>query len=376
MISPSQADGAAIRMVILLASRNLWAKYGLASVAAVQCKVVRCETSRRTPLHRSIRHLLQAHSIRIEMHPAISVVIVSDYAAGGPVAARDLRAALSALALQEFDEPVEFLLIESECFRGQLPDDLVTILPSLQILFHPEKESYPLKNHGVQAASAEFVAVLDADCIPDPKWLRRLLTILRENGSLAAVSGRTVYPDQSFSARICALLARSYLDPGRAGVTRFIAINNCAFRRSAYLAHPLPTDIGTFSSRTQSEMLIREGWTLWFDPDIEVVHDFEGWAMEADLRRNAGHGTVITRLTNSSLPYAWLVRLGPVSILPILAGKVVDSWRDCVRCGRLYGVSWYAVPVAMVLSIPLHALEVPGMLRAFRGSGLKESFFR
>lgn len=312
----------------------------------------------------------------METHPAISVVIVSDYAAGGPVAARDIRAALSALALQEFDEPVEFLFIESECFRDRLPDDLVTIVPSLRILFHPEKESYSLKNHGVKAASAEFVAILDADCIPDPTWLRRLLTILRENRGLAAVSGKTVYPDQSFSARICALLARSYLDPGRAGVTHFIAINNCAFRRSAYLAHPLPTDIGTFSSRTQSEMLIRDGWTLWFDPDIEVIHDFEGWAMEADLRRNAGHGTVITRLADASLPYAWLARLGPVSILPILAGKVIDSWRDCVRCGRLYGVSWYAVPVAMVLSVGLHALEVPGMLRAFRGTGLKESFFR
>ncbi|MBC7790337.1 MAG: glycosyltransferase [Anaerolineae bacterium] len=308
--------------------------------------------------------------------PAVSVVIVSDYAAGGPVAARDLRAALSALAKQDFDEPAEFLFIESECLRDQLPTDLATILPSLRMMFFPEQESYPLKNHGVQAASAEFVAILDADCVPDPTWLRRLLSTLRGNASLAAVSGKTVYPDPSFSARICALLARSYLDPGHAGATQFIAINNCAFRRSAYLSHPLPIGIGTFSSRAQSEMLIRDGWTLWFDPEIEVIHDFEGWAMEADLRRNAGHGTIITRLADSSLPYAWLTRLGPISIAPILTGKIIDSWRDCVRCGRNYGVSWYALPAAMLLSIGMHGLEIPGMLQAFKGAGLKKSFFR
>lgn len=307
---------------------------------------------------------------------SVSVVIVSDYAAGGPVAARDIRSALSALARQDLDEPAEFLLIESDYLRDKLPPDLGAILPSLRILSYPDKESYPLKNHGVKAASAEFVAILDADCIPDPTWLRRLLSALRENSSLAAVSGKTVYPDKSFSARACALLARSYLDPGRVGATQFIAINNCALRRSAYLAHPLPTGIGTFSSRTQSEMLVRDGWTLWFDPAIEVVHDFEGWAMEADLRRNAGHGTIMTRLENASLPYASLARLGPVSILPILAGKVIDSWRDCVRCGRQYGVQWYELPAAMLLSIGIHALEIPGMLRAFRRAGLKESFFR
>lgn len=312
----------------------------------------------------------------METRPAISVVLVSDYAAGGPVALRDIRTALSALAQQDLDEPAEFLLIESDCFRDQLGSDLPSILPGLRTLYFPDKESYPLKNHGVQAAAAEYVAMLDADCIPDPTWLRRLLTVLRENPALAAASGRTVYSDRSFSARVSALLARSYLDRGRATATPFIAINNCAFRRSAYLQHPLPTGIGTFSSRLQSERLVREGWTLWFDPDIEVIHDFEGWAMEADLRRNAGHGTIITRLHDASLPYAKLARLGRISIPVILAGKIVDSWRDCVRCGRHYGVPWYALPAAMLLSIGIHSLEIPGMLRAYRGTGLGPSFFR
>lgn len=307
---------------------------------------------------------------------SISVVIVSDYASGGPEGWKDIRKALTVLAEQDFTEPVETILCESERFRDNLPTDLKTIQPSLRVHFVSDSQSYALKNQGVRAASAEFVAILDADCIPDASWLRRLVSALRGQPKAAAVSGRTVYPGASLSVRVCALLGRSYLDLGHMGETRFIAINNCAFRREAYLAHPLPTALGTFSSHMQSEALRRAGWKLLFDPEIRVVHDFEGWSMEADFRRNCGHGTIRTRLEDPTLPYAWLARLGRPAILPILVGKLLDSWRDCIRCGRQYGVRWFELPVAMLTSVGVHLLEIPGMLQAYRDGGLRSSRFR
>src|SRR5215471_846344 len=268
--------------------------------------------------------------------PAVSVVIVSDYAAGGPKGWQDIRTAVAALAEQDFSEPVDFLLVESQHFRSELPPELSSQLPQLRIHFVPDYGSYELKNEAVSLAYGEYVAILDADCIPEPSWLRQLVATLRANPKAAAVSGKTVYPGQDFSSRVCALLARSYLDPGRAGPTLFIAINNCAFRRSAYQSHPLPTGIGTFSSRLQSEALLQDGWQLLFDPDAKATHDFEGWAMEADVRRNAGHGTIATRLQDPTLPWARLVRAGRLSIPVILGGKILDSWKDCIRCGRPY----------------------------------------
>ena len=98
--------------------------------------------------------------------------------------------------------------------------------------------------------------------------------------------------------------------------------------------------------------------------------------MEADLRRNTGHGTIATRLRDPALPWAKLARLGRVSIPVILAGKIFDSWRDCIRCGRFYGVPWFQLPAAMLLSVGNHLLEYPGMWRAYRGNGLGGSFFR
>ena len=306
----------------------------------------------------------------------ISVIIVSDHGAGTAKGREDIRAAAAALARQDFDEPAEFLLIESERFRSELSAELPLILPELKVHFVPDYTSYALKNEAVRIASGEFVAILDADSIPGPSWLRRLIAALRAHPQAAAVSGKTVYPEQAFSSRVCALLARAYLDPGYSGGTRFIAINNCAFRREAYLSQPLPTDIGTFASRIQSEALLRDGWDLWFDPEIQVTHDFEGWEMEADLRRNAGHGTVATRLKDTTLPWARLARLGPVSIPLMLAGKIFGSWQDCVRCWRPYGIRWFQLPAAMLISVAVHLLEVPGMLQAYDGRVLESSFFR
>ena len=62
------------------------------------------------------------------IRPAISVVIVSDYAAGGPVAARDIRTAIASLAQQDLGEPAEFIFVESESLRADLPAELATIL--------------------------------------------------------------------------------------------------------------------------------------------------------------------------------------------------------------------------------------------------------
>lgn len=308
--------------------------------------------------------------------PSISVVIVSDYASGEPAGWKDIRKVLTALAEQDFREPVEYIVCESERFRAGLPTDLTKIQPSLRVHIVPDLQSYALKNEGVRTAAAEFVAILDADCIPDASWLRRLVLALRGDAKAAAVSGRTVYAGASLSVRVCALLGRSYLDLGHRDETRFIAINNCAFRRVAYLAHPLPTGLGTFSSHMQCEALRRAGWKLLFDPEVRVVHDFEGWSMEADFRRNCGHGTIRTRLEDPTLPYAWLARLGRPAILPILLGKLLDSWRDCIRCSHQYGVRWFELPFAMLTSVGVHLLEIPGMLQAYRDGGLRSSRFR
>jgi hypothetical protein len=86
--------------------------------------------------------------------------------------------------------------------------------------------------------------------------------------------------------------------------------------------------------------------------------------------------TKLRPLRDATLPFAGLARLGPLSIPVILAGKILASWRDCFRCGRFYGVRWFQLPAAMLISIAVHLMEVPGMWRAYQGGGLRKSSFR
>ena len=307
---------------------------------------------------------------------SLSIIVVSDYAAGEEKSWEDLRRALRAWQEQEGTLADEFILVESLRFKGKIPSDLLGLIPNMTILYLDAESSYELKNRAVEAATGDWLAIVDADCIPQRSWLRVLRAAIVEYPDVAAVSAKTLYPGRSRMERILGLLSRSYLDPGRRGPTRFISGNAACFRREMYRRHPLPVGIGAFASRIQSEAFLRDHATLLFDPELVVVHDFEGWPMERDIRRNHGYSTVITRLRDHRLPYAGLVRAGVIAIPFIVAGKTLDRIRDCLRCFRHYNVKMYELPLALALTVITHVLEIPGMLAAYRGRSIGATAYR
>ena len=306
----------------------------------------------------------------------IDVVVVSDYNSTTGRTWKDERACLAALAAQDTDEPFEVIIAEDERHRSTFPDDLLTIVPGTRVCFTESSTSYGLKNAGVRASTAPIVALLDADCQPDRGWLRMVLSAFRANPDIAAVCGRTFYQGDDLATRVLALLTRSYLDPNERGESEFISNNAAGFRREAFLEHPLPEKLGSFSSRIQSEAMRRAGLVLWFEPGMRVEHEFEGWPMEADIRRNIGYGTIAIRLAESRMPHAGLVRAGVLAIPFVAAGKLLNSWRDCIRCASAYGVRWFEWPVAMGGAVIVNAMEIPGMLVAYRGGTIDETAYR
>jgi len=306
----------------------------------------------------------------------MTVVMVSDYQSGSERSWNDERACLRSLAAQDIQEPVDyFLCLESE-EKGSVPADLYEILPGLQVHYFSGGDSYSLKNAGVRLATSPYIAMLDADCTPSSNWLRRAVEALERRPDLSGVSGSTQYEGSELMVRLLALLSRSFLDPGKTGETMYLS-NNCGvIRREDYLRHPLPEKLGPFSARIQSEGLLREGKKFWFDRSISVVHEFEGWGMERDIRRNIGWGTVSTRLADAQLPYAGLVRLGMVAIPAIWAGKQWNSWMDCFRCFGQYRVRWFELPVALLLSSVVIGMEIPGMWLAYQRKQLVGTAYR
>jgi len=307
---------------------------------------------------------------------SLSVIVVSDYAAGKEKSWEDLRRALRAWAGQDGKSADEFMLVESSRFKGQIPSDVSEMVPNMRILYIDAESSYELKNRAVEAATGDWLAIVDADCIPQRSWLQVLRAAIVEHPDVAAISAKTMYPGRSRMERMLGLLSRSYLDPGRRGLTRFISGNAACFRRGVYRRHPLPVGIGAFASRIQSEAILRDGATLLFEPELVVVHDFEGWPMECDIRRNHGYSTVITRLRDDRLPYAGLVRAGVMAIPLIVTGKTLDSVRDCLRCYRQYNVKTYELPLALALTVVTHLFEIPGMLAAYRNQTMGATAYR
>jgi hypothetical protein len=307
---------------------------------------------------------------------SLSVIVVSDYAAGEEKSWEDLRRALKAWAEQQGAPAEQFILVESSRLEGRIPNDVLGMVSNMNVLYIDAESSYELKNRAVEAAAGDWVAIVDADCVPSRSWLHVLRAAIAAHPDAAAVSAKTLYPGRSRLERILGLLSRSYLDPGRAGYTRFVSGNAAAFRRDLYLRHPLPAGLGAFASRIQSEAFLRDGARLWFEPELVVVHDFEGWSMERDIRRNHGYSTVITRLRDARLPYARLIRVGVPAIPLIVIGKTVDSIRDCFRCFRQYHIKLHELPLALGLTVVTHVLEIPGMMAAYRGQAIGATAYR
>jgi hypothetical protein len=308
--------------------------------------------------------------------PEVTVIVVSDYGGGANTSWSELRATLDALAAQDFDEPFAVILSESRRVATRVPQDLGGSLARFQTLFTDSSESYALKNAGVQAAATPLVALIDADCRPDVAWLRTAVSAIRACPGTAAVSGRTVYAARGLRQRSLALLSRGYLDPGHAGSTRFISNNNAIYRRDAFLAHLLPIRLGPFAARIQSEALLRDAHELRFEPAMLVTHAYDGWAMERDIRRNVGYGTVITRLNDRRLPFAWLTRPGVVAIPLIVLGKTFDAFADGWRCHDAYGISAVQLPYVWLVAIRVQLMEARGMAEAFRGATIAGTAYR
>jgi hypothetical protein len=304
-------------------------------------------------------------------------MVVSDYRPAEQKSWDDLRATLAALAAQNFEEPVEYLLLENASDLKSMPTDVPQTLPGIRVIASEARGSYPLKNAGVQAAAADLVMVLDADCTPDRGWVRAGVDAMRRRPDAVAISGRTTYPGRSTLERSLGLLSRCYVDRGTAGPVRLLSTNNMIVRRRVFSADPLPDDAGPFAYRLLTERLLRQGGKLYFEPAMRAVHDFEGWPMERDLRRQVGWTSIRIRQLDPNIPGARVVRLLRPGAVPLLyAYRLVESAGHCFRLPRHFGLHWRHIPLLLALAALVHSLELPGMFRALSGKPAGPTVYR
>lgn len=308
--------------------------------------------------------------------PDVSVIVVSDYAGGEQKSWDDIRKTFGRLSEQTFNGAVETLLVEHKHFVDQIPQDLYKLIPDLVVIPSEHNESYLMKHLGVLVARAPFIAFLDADCSPDVGWLEAGVQSLRRAPDASVCSGLTNYPNRNRLERILSLTGRSHVCRRGEGYVTYIANNNAIYRREAYLQHPLRPEAGPFGGRLHAHELLRAGHRYYFQPAMQVIHDFDGPGMERDIRHSMGFATVRMRQLDKQLPFAWFVQLGVVSIPLFFFARLTQTWIWCLLYWHYHGVKVYELPLALVSAVRSHLYEISGMLTAFAGKEIGESAYR
>ena len=227
--------------------------------------------------------------------------------------------------------------------------------PNVRVVFSAEQQSARLKDLAVARTLSDLVAVVEADCLPNVRWLRLLVEVLRSMPHIDVASGRTSYGSASSYRRCLSLVDRSFDDLGHAGETTHVSNNGAVYRRRVLEAHPYPHAITPFqSARMRSRSMRDAGLRFWFEPQAVMMHAIGGLGFIRDVRRHTGYAD----MSSHSRRHAG-------EIPKLLRRRLVDQWRAARRLGSRY-LRWYDWPLLLVLLGITRVLEVPGMLDALR----------
>lgn len=130
------------------------------------------------------------------------------------------------------------------------------------------------KRHGARLARGEILVFLDSDVLPQPGWLKGLITPFEREQS-GIVTGATFIEPRDFYS---ATMALGWLFPLRRRETGLVEVdgfqaNNFALRRDAFLALPSPPCEGYRDGTIRMvEMLRERGHRIFLDRAAAVEH--------------------------------------------------------------------------------------------------------
>ena len=283
----------------------------------------------------------------------ITVVVVSDFEAGEKTWVDEIAMA-RALAQQDFGFNFKVIIVENEDNRLSTPPiALKEALPLIEILYFGESRSAALKDYGVEKTTTPWVAVLEADALPDQDWLRSLVELANAHPEADIISGRTYYGEETMWRRVLNLLDRSFDDRGYRIETMHISNNGALYKTDLLKSFPYPAAATPFSSaRTRNFQIMNNGARILFTRKARMRHAIGGFDFLWDFRRNTGYSDMIALED----PSAWRI---PGLLFRRLKGQIGGA----VRVGKYYlkPQDW---PLWLFLLPITRIPEIKGMIEA------------
>jgi mycofactocin system glycosyltransferase len=204
-------------------------------------------------------------------------------------------------------------------------------VPGVRILRHEvSRGPAAARNTGLRAATTEFVAFLDSDCVPRARWLERLRPHL-DDPRLAVVAPRIVAmtgAERGWLSDYEAAVSALDMGPAPASVRPLSAVSYVP--SAALLARRCALGDGFDETMRVAEdvdlvwRLTAAGWRVRYEPAAQVAHDHP--ARTADwLRRRAFYGTGAALLA---------VRHGRAVAPVVLAPESALAWALALAGGR------------------------------------------
>ncbi len=232
----------------------------------------------------------------------LTVVVVSDFEDGDVKTWADEIDMLHALAAQDYGRSFRVIIAENDALRDvDPPTALRDAFPGVEVVYYPSDMSAALKDYAVSLTTTPWVAVFEADALPEPDWLRRVGEAVVANPEYDIFSGRTWYGEDTSWKRALNLLDRSFDDLGASGETVHASNNGALYRTEIIKQFPYPKAATPFlSSRKRLQMMREAGVKMYFCRDARTRHAIGGFEFVRDVRRNAGYSDMMMGVDRSA----------------------------------------------------------------------------
>jgi len=265
--------------------------------------------------------------------PSVSVIV--------PVlnAAELLQNCLKALKAQTYTGQVEIVVVNDG--SADQTSEVVKKFEGISLIEQENRGRAKARNRGIANSSGKIIAFTDADCVPNPDWLKKLVSVLEKDPRRGIVSGSITIP---LSANLWQRLdhqawAHSIGPKAPAGKTLFGSTANMCLLRSVF------DKVGGFDERLlgseDSDLAFRvhqAGYENYFEPKARVTHNHPRKTFMAFIKQrfNYGKWTIQTVLKYKPLPpYSWmfpcsrvlLMLLWPVYAVLATVFTVLCNWQ-------------------------------------------------